>query len=92
MKIRWCVEKSRVLKFRYGVSFEDIVRCRLICMTQHPSRGNQELLLYERDDYIWVVPFVKDEDGIFLKTLFPNRKYTRLYRKGELNEEENRLE
>jgi len=31
--------------------------------------------------YIWIVPFVRDEDGtIFLKTLYPSRKYTKIYK------------
>jgi hypothetical protein len=46
-------------------------------------------MLFEREGYVWVVPFVTGENEIFLKTFYPNRKYTRLYREGGLNEEEN---
>jgi hypothetical protein len=41
-------------------------------------------MLFERRGYIWVVPFVAEKQGIFLKTLFPDRKFTKLYERGEL--------
>lgn len=87
MKIRWCAEKNRVLKFRYDISFRRLLRCRFIAMINHPGRANQKLMLFEREGYVWVVPFVTDEEGMFLKTFYPNRKYTRLYREGRLYEE-----
>ena len=37
------------------------------------------MLLIEIENYIWVVPFVIEEDGIFLKTAFRSRKYTKKY-------------
>ena len=37
------------------------------------------------DDYAYLVPYVEDEDEIFLKTIIPSRKATRQY-KGESNE------
>jgi hypothetical protein len=62
--------------------------CRLVGMINHPGRANQRLMLFEREGYIWVLPFVADENGMFLKTFYPNRKYTRFYREGRLNEED----
>ena len=32
--------------------------------------------------YIYIVPFVESQDRIFLKTIIPSRKMTRLYLKG----------
>jgi len=87
LKIRWCEEKNRVLKFRYGVSFEDLMRCRKIGITDHPARENQRLMFFERDGYIWVIPFVFSEGEVFFKTLYPSRKYTRLYWGGWFDEE-----
>jgi len=55
-----------------------------VAAKEHPSRSNQNILLFKFKNYIWVVPYVTKEDEIFLKTLFPSRKYTKMWRKGEL--------
>lgn len=31
------------------------------------------------EEYAWVVPYVRRDDKIFLKTAFPSRKYTKKY-------------
>ena len=36
------------------------------------------------DDYVYAVPYVEDSEKIFLKTVFPSRKYTKLYLKKEV--------
>ncbi len=82
--VRWNPLKSRRLKRTRGVSFEELMFARLVAVKQHPSRAQQRLMLFEHAGYIWVVPFVETEQELFLKTLFPSRKYTALYRKGEL--------
>ena len=43
-------------------------------------------MLFEYKGYIWVVPFVKSSEEMFLKTLYPSRKYTTIYRKEKGNE------
>jgi hypothetical protein len=30
-------------------------------------------------DYAYLVPYIEDEEGIFLKTIIPNRKATEKY-------------
>ena len=45
-------------------------------------------MLFKYKRYIWVVPYVEDKETIFLKTLYPSRKYTKLYREGKLNEKD----
>lgn len=42
-------------------------------------------MLFEYRGYVWVVPYVADENEIFLKTLYPSRKYTTLHKKGGLS-------
>ena len=84
MEIRWNELKSERLKQTRGISFREILKEKLIVIRSHPKKANQELLLFERQGYIWAVPFVTDEKGIFLKTLFPHRRFTKLYRRGEL--------
>jgi hypothetical protein len=48
----------------------------------HPNverYGHQRQIVIELDHYAWVVPYVEDEEEMFLKTLFPSRKATRDY-------------
>lgn len=41
-------------------------------------------MLFEYRGYVWVVPYVETGGELFLKTLFPSRKYTKLYKQGGL--------
>jgi hypothetical protein len=78
--LRWNVLKSERLKRTRGVSFEEIIRARLIAVKRHPARPEQKVMLFYHKRYVWVVPFVETEEEIFLKTLYPSRKYTRIYK------------
>ena len=49
---------------------------------EHPNverYRNQRILVVQRDDYVYLVPFGEDERLIFLKTIIPSRKATKLY-------------
>jgi hypothetical protein len=81
-EIRFSKLKSERLKKVRGVSFEEIVKTRLICIQEHPSRKAQYIMFYDYRGYVWMVPFVEEDDHIFLKTLYPSRKYTKMYRRG----------
>jgi hypothetical protein len=80
-EIKWNLLKNERLKSTRGVSFEDIIRAKLIDVKKHQSKKNQYIMLFEYKRYIWVVPYVFEKDYIFLKTLFPSRKYTKEYLK-----------
>ncbi len=83
-------DKNRLLIKERGVSFEDIISAiengGLIDTVKHSNTSKyptQEVYLVEIDDYIYAVPFVqKDEQIIFLKTIFPSRKLTKKYLSG----------
>ena len=79
-EIRWDPLKSKRLKKVRGVSFEEIIKSRFVVTDQNPNRPHQKIILFDYKNYIWVVPYVEEEDYIFLKTLYPNRKYTRIYK------------
>ena len=83
-EIRWNLLKSERLKKTRGVSFEEILRARLVAIQKHPKKERQKVMLFEYREYIWVVPFVESEGEIFLKTLYPSRVFTKSYRRGEL--------
>ena len=80
-EIRWNLLKSERLKKTRGVSFEGILQSKLIAIGKHPKRKDQEIMYFLHRKYIWMVPFVKTDKCIFLKTLYPSRQHTRIYKK-----------
>jgi uncharacterized DUF497 family protein len=82
----WNDEKNQLLKKSRGVSFEQvelaIASGDLVDRLKHPNSEkypNQMIFLVKIEDYIYSVPFVEDEEKIFLKTIIPNRKATWKY-------------
>lgn len=89
----WSEEKNNWLKKNRNISFEEIELAisteHLIDIVKHPNENkypNQKVFFVEIEGYIWFVPFVEDEEKIFLKTAYPNRKINSLYKNGESNE------
>ena len=86
-KLRWNLEKERKLQgenSRNGVTFADcavaISDGRILDIRPHPNLAHQQLMLLNIENYVYVVPFVIEEDGTwFLKTVFPSRKETARY-------------
>ncbi len=83
-EIRWNLTKSERLKHTRGVSFEEVLQFKLIAVQKHHKKEHQNVMLFERKGYVWVVPYVESIHEIFLKTLYPSRKYTKIYKRGEL--------
>ncbi len=83
-ELKWDLTKNERLKKVRGVSFEEVVNSKLIAIKEHPTKEIQSLMLFEFRGYVWVVPFVEEKEYIFLKTLYPSRRYTKSYRKGEI--------
>lgn len=86
-KLRWNIEKERMLQnedTRNSITFADcavaISDGRVLDVRPHPTLGHQRLAVLNIEDYIYIVPFVIEDDGTwFLKTVFPSRKYTAIY-------------
>ena len=83
---KWDHEKNEKLKLERGVGFEQIIlhieRGDLIDVIEHPNPykyPNQQMLVVKIKGYAYLVPFVEDERGRFLKTIIPSRKATRKY-------------
>lgn len=80
-------DKNQVLIEERNVSFEDIVSSinsgRLLDIIDHPNElkyPNQKIYIVELNSYVYLVPFVrKNQQTIFLKTIFPSRKLTKKY-------------
>ena len=87
----WDEEKNNLLKETRNISFEEIVLSlsnnKLLEIVEHPDKqkySNQKMFIVEVRDYVYIVPFVEDEEKYFLKTIYPSREATKKY----LNKEE----
>lgn len=83
---RWSHEKNEILRADRGLSFENVVVAiesgGLLDILAHPNPEKyprQKVLVVECDNYVYLVPFVEEEDYFFLKTVIPSRKATRDY-------------
>ncbi len=83
---RWNHEKNEDLKAKRGIGFERVImhieRGDILDVVDHPNRArypNQQILVVEIDGYVYLVPFVENDEGRFLKTIIPSRKATRDY-------------
>ncbi len=86
----WNDEKNESLKKDRNVTFEEIVfhitRGGLLDTIQHPNQKTypgQQIFIVNVENYACLVPFVEDEEIIFLKTIIPSRKMTRKYLGGK---------
>ena len=55
---------------------------KLLDVIRHPNQTKykgQRVYVIEMEGYAYMVPYVEDDDVIFLKTIFPSRKYTKMY-------------
>ena len=84
MEFRWSEIKNKRLKKLRNITFNEILNAKLILDYSHPKIENQRLMLFEYKNYIWVVPYVEEKNYNFLKTIYPSRKLTQKYRRGEL--------
>jgi len=82
-EIKWSPLKSEELKRIRGVSFEEIINAKLIGIKKHPSRKNQNIMLFEYREYVWVVPYVVEKNYIFLKHYFLVENIQKNIKRGE---------
>jgi uncharacterized DUF497 family protein len=82
----WDYDKNQSLKIERNVSFEEIELAiedqKILDIVEHHNKTkyeNQRVLIIEIDEYAYLVPFVEDEQKIFLKTIIPSRKATKKY-------------
>ena len=82
----WSAEKNEQLKIERGIGFEEIVVAinegGILGVLLHPQQKkypNQRIFIIQINQYAYLVPFVEDEEKIFLKTIYPSRKATKNY-------------
>ncbi|MFA5357250.1 MAG: toxin [Candidatus Omnitrophota bacterium] len=79
--ISWNPTKSQRLKRIRGASFEELFEGQLLDICKNPGRSDQRMLIFDYLGYVWAVPCVIEEHGLFLKTLYRSRKYQKIYKK-----------
>jgi hypothetical protein len=95
VQFRWNVAKNLQLKNNRNraVCFEDIVTAieggGLLDDVEHVNSikyPHQRLFIVLYNNYVYAVPYVQDEKGVFLKTIYPSRKLTEVYLEGNADE------
>mgnify|MGYP006316616689 CR=1 FL=1 len=83
---RWSAEKNAALVKDRGKKKEKVVIAiesgGLVDILAHPSLTKyprQRIFVVAADSYIYLVPFVEEDDYFFLKTIIPSRKAARDY-------------
>ena len=85
-RINWSTEKSLELKEPRGICFEDVVyyieKGNILHDYEHPNQkkySGQRIMVIGINNYAYLVPYVEDDEEIFLKTIIPSRKATEIY-------------
>ncbi|PZO61197.1 MAG: toxin [Phormidesmis priestleyi] len=83
---RWNTSKDRQLEAERGITFDRVVKAiqsgEVLDVIEHPNQTkypSQKIFIIALDDYIYLVPFVENEQEIFLKTIIPSRKMKKRY-------------
>ena len=86
----WDNEKNRILNETRKITFEEIIfqiqNDGLLDIIEHPNQEKyfkQKIFVVTYRDYVYLVPFTERENEIFLKTIFPSRKFTKSYLDGK---------
>lgn len=86
----WNSEKNQKLILDRNRSFEEVVfhiqNGGLLDDIVHPNVSDyqgQRIFVVCIEDYAYLIPYVETQEEIFLKTIIPSRKFTRIYLGGE---------
>lgn len=90
---RWSADKNETLATERGITFERIIIAiedgGLLDVIAHPNLErypNQRILIVACDEYAYLVPYIEEEEFLFLKTVIPSRKATRDHLKPRTSE------
>jgi hypothetical protein len=87
-RVQYDPDKNEKLKKQRNVSFEDLFDCEEKYIladieNENPRYPGQRIIVAEIKGYTYMIPYVKNEDSIFLKTMIPSRKFRRIFRGDE---------
>lgn len=79
-------EKNNLLKRTRNVCFEDVLLAietnNLLAIIEHSNQIKymwQKILIVKINNYVYRVPYIEENNKIFLKTIFPSRRDTKFY-------------
>ena len=82
--VRFDKEKDRLLRIKRKIGFLEIIDAiesdKVLKSVSNPNKKkfpNQKMMLISIKRYVYVVPYVENENEVFLKTIYPSRKYTK---------------
>ncbi len=82
MKFDFNEEKNTLLQKKRAITFQDVIEVILkngvLKDFKHPNSErypNQRIFVVELNKYTYCVPYVTSEKLIFLKTIYPSRKF-----------------
>jgi acyl-CoA thioesterase len=82
----WNVDKNNQLQRERQINFQTailaIISDKLLDVIDHPNQEkypNQRIFIVEINHYVYLVPFVENDQEFFLKTVIPSRKMTKQY-------------
>lgn len=82
----WSEEKNQQLKEEREISFEDILIAidegQILDIVEYANQKkypNQQIMIVNINNYAYLVPFIENEEKVFLKTIIPSRKATKKY-------------
>ena len=85
MKFDFNTEKNEILKKERNISFEQIIESiavnGVLLDFPHPNieqYPDQRIFVVEFNNYTYCIPYVRNKNIIFLKTIFPSRKFMSL--------------
>ena len=88
--VRWDERKNEWLEQNRGLRFAQVAvlleQGQVLEVTDHLAQKKypgQKMAIVEIDGYACLVPYVDDEECVFLKTIIPSRKATKKYLKGQ---------
>ncbi len=90
LKYLWSEEKNKLLKQIRGIGFQQVVEAlvhnRIIANIPNPNQvryPKQKIYIVIINNYTYAIPYIKNNNEIFLKTIYPSHKYQKQYNKKE---------
>ncbi len=85
-QFRYDLSKDQRLRTERGIGFEDVITCisngKLLDILPHYNQldyPGQKIMVIEKNDYAYLVPYKQEEETIHLITIWPSRKATKCY-------------
>ena len=82
----WDSQKNQKLRQERDIGFEEVLIAidegKILDIIEHPNKTrypNQKIFIVDINNYAYLVPFIEDEEKVFLKTIIPSREATKSY-------------